>query len=108
MHGSLVLYSAYTRNRTAYFIPLSFLIEQDCTFNVKKGYLGSATDTLFTANDYGSPVQSVSDWPFQSVRIPAMRQPGSQIHLEGQLDKDKGAFGLDGIHFSTRQRCSPR
>lgn len=65
-------------------------------------------DTLFTANDVGSLVQSVSDWPFKSVRIPALSRPGSQILLEGKLDKDQGAFGLDGIHFSTRQRCSPR
>ena len=33
---------------------------------------------------------------------------GDRLRLQGVIDKAKGFIGIDSVHVSTRERCSPR
>ena len=59
-----------------------------------------------TAND--GTVETLENWGFESVDVPAMATSGGRVKITGEFSKENGALGLDGIAISTEQKCLPR
>ncbi|TRY77761.1 hypothetical protein TCAL_15347, partial [Tigriopus californicus] len=52
---------------------------------------------------------NVREWKHEKIPLtPIAEFEKYRLHLKGQHSKDEGILGLDNIHISTRERCTPR
>lgn len=71
---------------------------------------GQLIHTVNPSNFYkDGTFANISEWKHERIPLPpVMEFEAYRLHLKGQHSKEDGILGLDNIHISTRERCTPR